>query len=134
MTAKRTFETHALDICVDCLMFIANGDTPEPTNDYHWSDDGDGEQYSTAEFPDGWHPSNLSEWDGWNLFAGGTHEDCEHGDGEDCPLEEGNFSWSSCDACGSSLGGDRHRAVAMRELQPLQVAAPDSDDLQFEMY
>jgi len=28
---------------------------------------------------------------------------------------EPGFSWSSCDGCGSHLGGDRHPAVAMRE-------------------
>jgi hypothetical protein len=27
--------------------------------------------------------------------------------------EEPHFSWSSCDGCGSSLGGDRERAAAL---------------------
>ncbi len=33
----------------------------------------------------------------------------------DCP-EQGceSFSWSRCDGCGSSLGGDRHTAVGFR--------------------
>lgn len=26
---------------------------------------------------------------------------------------EGGFSWTSCDGCGSTLGGDRHPAVAL---------------------
>lgn len=28
--------------------------------------------------------------------------------GEDCWCEDRDFSWSPCDACGSSLGGSRH--------------------------
>ena len=40
-------------------------------------------------------------WDSWGL--------CE------CPDEsEGWFAWSSCDGCGSRLGGDRHYATAWR--------------------
>jgi hypothetical protein len=43
--------------------------------------------------------------DGWHLTP-----DCS----EDC---EGDFSWHSCDACGSTLGGDRHAAIASRRVE-----------------
>ncbi|MCP4307341.1 MAG: hypothetical protein GY788_21215 [bacterium] len=109
----RQFETIELDVCADCLMFIANGDTPEPAccDSHHWSDDSDHEPVSA----DGWAVSNLDSWDGWNLIAGGC--ECEHcaDDTGENPCE-GWFSWSSCEACGSSLGGDRYHATAMREV------------------
>lgn len=41
-------------------------------------------------------------WPGWNI-----HGNCP----ENC---DGWFSWSSCEGCGESLGGDRHPGVAMR--------------------
>jgi hypothetical protein len=43
----------------------------------------------------------------------GKGTSCECGQCEDFDAEvgdEGSFSWSSCDACGSSLGGTRHAA------------------------
>ena len=82
-------ETISLDVCVDCILWLANGDTDE---------DGD------------WSPEDiLEEWDGWHLHAGGTCEYCEDSE-EPC---EGWFSSSPCDCCGSSLGGSRHHATAL---------------------
>ncbi len=46
--------------------------------------------------------SLLDEWDGW-MLAINCDEDCE-----------GGFSWSQCDGCGSTLGGDRHPVIAMK--------------------
>ncbi len=93
-------EVEDLEVCTDCLLFIANGDTPEPTNDHHWSDD------EPAEYPDGWESAALTErWDpseGWRLCAG-------DGDGDE-------FSSSQCEACGSYLAGSRYPAHAMREV------------------
>lgn len=37
-----------------------------------------------------------------------TQEAFDHAIGAIC--NEGSFSWSSCDSCGSSLGGDRYDA------------------------
>lgn len=39
--------------------------------------------------------------------------------------EESHFSWSECDSCGSSLGGDRHPAHFLLdgEIQHLSVCA-----------
>ena len=64
------------------------------------------------------------------LLANG--EQCEHCDHSDYPLmelladedvslnceddcESGHFSWSSCDGCGSPLGGERHRVAIWEE-------------------
>lgn len=47
----------------------------------------------------------LDEWDGWVVVLN-CPEDCE-----------GGFSWSRCDGCGSTLGGDRHPAVAWEEVK-----------------
>lgn len=59
----------ACDICVDCILYLANGD---------WDGDGDPPR------------DDGQEWS----FGG----------------EELGFSWSSCDCCGSSLGGERYNA------------------------
>ena len=68
-------------VCVDCVMLLANADTPEHMN-----------EEETAEY--------LARVE-------------QHGEGAEyilnCPEEcEGGFSWSPCDLCDSTLGGDRH--------------------------
>jgi hypothetical protein len=53
--------------------------------------------------------SNLGEFE---LIAVGMTEDCDEcPDGED----EGFFSWSACDSCGSTLGGTRYAAHAVKK-------------------
>lgn len=54
---------------------------------------------------------------GLSHVSAGACPTCEHCgpfDPDDCDAcdvaNEGGFSWSSCDACGSSLGGDRYPA------------------------
>lgn len=37
-----------------------------------------------------------------------AEEHGEHCHREECECEQLGFSWSSCDGCGSPLGGDRH--------------------------
>ena len=71
-------------VCVDCLMFLANGDTPQELDEA-------GTEKWVAEF--------VRRTEGTHIFLAGP-EDCE-----------GWFSWSPCDACGSPLGGDRHPVV-----------------------
>jgi len=76
-----------ISICVDCLIFLANGDDQSEAGDIaerieaQWSE----------EDPD-------LHWE----IVPNCPEDCD-----------GWFSWSSCDGCGSHLGGDRHPAVAI---------------------
>lgn len=44
--------------------------------------------------------------EGLDFVSPGIIEDCK-----ECPdIDESHFSWSPCDCCGSSLGGDRHAA------------------------
>jgi hypothetical protein len=40
-------------------------------------------------------------WTDWDVVLSGDPEE-----------DEGSFSWSSCDCCGSNLGGYRYSAVA----------------------
>ena len=129
------FESIDVSMCPTCVLFLANGDVPEPVNDWHWSDDpidrttGQRDTYATAEFPDGWHPRDIERnWpssEGWQLIPPGG----------DASKEE--FSWSACTCCGSTLGGTRYRGVAMRpaptpsRVQTAPRTTPDTDR-QFE--
>ena len=82
-----------LDICVDCLMFHANGDTPERWRSSS-SDDG--------ETDDG-KPETAEENTARYLRAvGDDHVAIGKG--------EGSFSYHACDSCWSTLGGDRYQA------------------------
>lgn len=73
-------------ICTDCLCYLANGDVPEERPDLR------------AEIAKWWPDGPKGEW--WGLVPVGEDEGC--------------FSWASCDACGSTLGGGRFDAVAYR--------------------
>lgn len=76
-----------LSVCTDCLIFIANGDLPD-------------EQPNLANRIDRRWPAV----EGWNLVPGGESSD-----------DEGTeFSWRSCESCGSDLGGARYPACAVR--------------------
>ena len=85
-------DTIALSVCADCLMFIANGDLPT-----------DDDPERDAEIIAGVEREQAS---GSHLCAGGIDDD------PDAP-DEGGFSWSSCDCCNSSLGGDRFKATLL---------------------
>ena len=67
-----------MNVCVDCLFFIANGDLPE-----------DAERAAEVR------SIGLD----WVI----TEDD------------EGHFSWSPCDACGSRLGGQRFAAERLAD-------------------
>ena len=45
--------------------------------------------------------------DGMMHLSVGTCDKCDECKNE---IDEGHFSWTSCDTCGSSLGGDRFAA------------------------
>jgi len=43
-------------------------------------------------------------------------------EGEEEPEDEGSFSWSQCDSCGTTLGGDRHVAHAFtKEMEVIHL-------------
>ena len=121
--------TNDLDVCFDCLMFIANGgcESVEPSwcpdnkglRPHDYTCDGTCEAAAQAHVDAVWGRF-LS--DGWHLAIGAR--DCEwcgveatDDDGERVEDCEPWFSWSSCHGCGSRLGGSRHHAVAWRETQ-----------------
>ena len=118
---KRTFEIHDLDICVDCVMLFANGgsDSVEPS----WCPEGHDDGGTCEEAAENHAAATERNWpstEGWALHNG-SHEcewcgfearESEDFNGDDC---EGWFSHSSCDACGSRLGGTREHGIAMRE-------------------
>lgn len=89
--------------CTDCIMFLANGETP-PEMD----------EDQTAE----WVAEIDRRAGAWNVDVGGEHsyedgcrnvsEDGKWIGSTDCSCETQEFSWSSCDVCGSTLGGERH--------------------------
>ena len=116
---RSRWETHSLDICSNCLFLLANGDSPEECDDRHH----DHAQCKPDEGCSAVGRSIEAQWpstDGWNLMASCSDEECTEtaeASGVDhyCSAEEGFFSHSSCDSCGSWLGGSRYHGTAMRE-------------------
>jgi hypothetical protein len=96
--------THTLEVCVDCLSLLANGEVF----------DGDGNDVTKE------HAAAMDrEWPDTEITLGRMHSDeclrfsdyCEHTDSDrDGP--EPWFSWAQCQGCGSTLGGDREYATA----------------------
>jgi len=61
-----------------------------------------------------WPDYNIAPGASPNMDCCGTEGiDQDHPDYE--AYDESSFSWSSCDSCGSSLGGDRHKAHAIHK-------------------
>jgi hypothetical protein len=75
-----------LSICVDCLMYLANG---EATNEH-----GDDITHEHAARIDA-----VWQNEPYDITLGGD--------------DEGGFSWTQCDGCHSNLGGDRYTAYAI---------------------
>jgi hypothetical protein len=92
--------TVQLWVCSDCIILLANGETADPVPD----------------------PAPLSLLTGEDVVPGGEHDDdCPNHAGsptrgeQDCDCETQSFSWSTCDGCGSVLGGDRHAATVFSD-------------------
>jgi len=95
MINREFIGTGTLWVCVDCYVLHCNGDIS----------------------PDCPNPDDLlSRFDrlGITVTAGilfAEHE-CGRTDGDwspdECECEERTFNWSSCDGCGSPLGGSRY--------------------------
>ena len=75
-----------ISACVDCLLYIANGDLPEHNENL----DDDIEKL--------WPPKR------WYICVG-----------DDDTENNAEFSWAQCDCCGSRLGGSRHELVAFKK-------------------
>ncbi len=88
-----TTQTYMASICTDCYMFNHNGDDS-------FSD------YVTPEMES--HIRQGFDKLG-NVIIGDHHgDDCDHDWDWQCVCYETHFSWSPCDICESSLGGDRY--------------------------
>ena len=98
-------DTERLEACMDCVIFVANGDLPE----------GDETLVDRIEAH---NPFVLSdeECDRHGSVRGMLVRDIVFG-GED---DEGDlgFSWRECECCGSRLGGDRHVLTAIIRRNP----------------
>lgn len=99
MPGKRNVPT-LLWVCVDCIVLEANGEMPtDPTP---------GEPEPLSDIP---ADCDLTV----GMMASEHDEDCpvreqlESNSAVDteCECEHRSFSWSQCDGCGSSLGGER---------------------------
>ena len=119
-------ETTELDVCIDCIMLLANGG--EGPVEPSWSGtDPDHDEYDqhgptcdgSCETAKDAHVAAVDRiWEGYELTLGSV--DCEYCGSEarevDDQIEdcESWFSMASCDGCGSRLGGSRFHAVAWK--------------------
>jgi len=88
-TDRTPHETYAILICIDCGQLVANGEYPP---DFTMDEC----QAMVDAIEHNWPPA-----DGWHIVPGDS-------------LDDHDFSWSTCDACQSPLGGYRYAAHAMR--------------------
>lgn len=94
MTKTETMSTAETWCCTDCMMLLANGETP-PEMDEDETAAWLASLISTANITPGRHTDvcGCEDWDTDEHRYG-----CEHD----------SFSWSACDVCHSHLGGERH--------------------------
>ena len=111
------YQTHNIEICTDCLLFIANGELPEESNPNEWSPDDVDQVWPGGE---GWHISlghYLTVYPNWHDKAGQPYDYEEHNEDDFPPSDpEPSFSRAPCGACDSHLGGDRHAACAQKKI------------------
>ena len=107
-------ETYTASICTDCYMF----------NHY-----GDGSTWWSYSFGDHVTPEMANDIrQGFdklgNVITGDHHgEHCTQEYDSLCHCDETYFSWSPCEICKSSLGGDRHEIdiVTMEKIERIEV-------------
>ena len=79
---------YEIQVCIDCTQVHANGELGD-------------DSIPVLE------PWGLMQ--GENVTMGSvTGCDCKNGYQDECNCDWADFSWSQCEACGSSLGGYRH--------------------------
>lgn len=94
--------THVIGVCVDCAHHIAFGDA-EGQDDRWPGPETIERNWPTAELSLGCECASIdADWDET------CPDDAAHED--NCPGSE--FSWSACEACGSTLGGQRIAVIA----------------------
>jgi hypothetical protein len=90
-------DTCTIWVCQDCMLHHANGEcgdchTDEGHDREPWALESNRSKATMGMFKE--HHECDTRWSDWR----------ERG----CDCETRNFSWSSCDGCGSTLGGERH--------------------------
>lgn len=93
---------YRLSICGDCLHHLANGECGNCHEEH------DREPLCIIPETDNVTLGLLQEdhAEGCEFKAAGVYSA-----GHECDCENLGFSWQACDACGSTLGGDRFAAV-----------------------
>lgn len=112
-------DSTTLSVCVDCVYFNAYGRLDDTTMA---NDPNAAEKHKAKIAAAGW-PYGTD-------FTPGCGRECpDHGipaydseqeweDAQESDEPEPWFSWSSCDQCGSTLGGDREHATAWTYKNP----------------
>lgn len=92
-------------VCVCCTLIHANGECCD--SDDHGGDNR--QPWSEVSFTDGYSVT-------MGMLAKEHAEGCTEDDREaGCDCEHRDFSWSRCDGCGSSLGGERYAFTLWRD-------------------
>jgi len=99
-----TREKHIIYVCWDCMSYIAG--------------------HGDEDWADGRPVSEIAKrveanWSEWTLLCGGDTSP----ERQDEQAEDPYFSWSHCEGCDSSLGGDRHGVLAYRDVHDLKLLA-----------
>jgi hypothetical protein len=86
-------------VCQDCMLHHANGEC----GSCHLDEGHDRDPMGLIDRP-------MSGRDMVTMGMLVTEHPCDYDwpDGSFCDCEIREFSWSSCDGCGSTLGGERH--------------------------
>lgn len=105
----RTRDTDDLYVCTDCYLLLVNGEVHDRGDICHVP--------SYAQSADDAHLYNLPG-DDQSANAARRHAARVHAYTSGADIVPGDtdrdteFSWSTCDGCGSRLGGSRHHVVA----------------------
>jgi hypothetical protein len=114
-------EPTIVSICVDCVYFNAYGRLDDTTmaNDRNAA-----EKHKQNIAANGWKwgteftPGCGKECPEHGIAAYDSAEAYEQAQLEDSAESEPWFSWSACEQCGSTLGGDREHATAWEYKEP----------------
>ena len=101
------YDLAVIRCCVTCVIAQENGDTSGLTDE------------QLAKWEKGVAAENVCDngWQWSGVLCDSTTDDGECGceDREEC-LREGWFSWSWCEFCGDTDGGDRYNVAIMRKI------------------
>ena len=97
-------DAEGLELCADCTGLLANGEYNE--------------DYGAWESVEALTDAIDKQWpeaEGWHIDYAGCTEPDEDDTDEDDARYHIDFTWSSCDGCGSTLGGSRCQGYAWRK-------------------